>query len=78
MCYIKYICDFYSFLIYNIFYFIYRAKSRHKINIVELRSLSSRKSVAFQKSFPVTDKAFSYGFYNASLFFIYYIPNMDC
>lgn len=43
-----------------------------------MRSLSSRKSVAFQKSFPVTDKAFSYGFYNASLFFIYYIPNMDC
>lgn len=39
-----------------------------------MRSLSSRKSVAFQKSFPVTDKAFSYGFYNASLFFIYYIP----
>ena len=33
-----------------------------------MRSLSSRKSVAFQKSFPVTDKAFSYGFYNAYYF----------
>lgn len=43
-----------------------------------MRSLFTQKSVAFQKSFPVTDKAFFYDFYNASLFFIYYIPNMDC